>query len=919
MVQVATRLYRALLIFYPASFRQSFSAEMEEVFANRCADALSRGGAIHFCRVAASGILDLLTTASAEHMDDISGRRPTIRTYAAGVAADAKYAIRTQLKRPALLLLLLLTLTLSIGGSTAIFSVANAALLRPLPFDHPERLVTLWELLPQGTSFGASASIGVAPLNYFDWKTQNHVFSQMALLGVASPNFKTGTGAEQLQAERVSSEFFELIGLRPQIGRAFSEGDFRADAPQIAIVSHDFWVQQLSGSADVLGHPLKLDDQVVTVVGVMPGDLGLPSLWGRTTKKPDLWLPLRFTNEELASRRYYAFRPIARLKPGITLDQADAEMAVIATRLAAQYPDTNAGMGIGIVPLQEQLFQDLRPTLVLLFGATSFVLLIACVNVANLLLVRTGARRREMAVRSALGATQASIIRQLLTESLLLAFAGGICGLLLAHWTIPAVISLIPESSLMPRLSEVPLDLRVVAFTFGVSGLIALVFGLAPAIDASRTTVNDALKECGRPGGLSQSRHRFASVLVISEVALALVLLVGAGVFVQSFRYLDRIDPGFPTDRLLTLEIPILKYKYASDVSRVTLYRDLLQRLKALPGVESASATTEFPDADIVDCVVEGRLPSSQSQIPQVVFRAISPEMFETLRMHMLQGRPFSEADTNQKPPVAIVSQRMARSLWPGESPIGKRFKQESDPAGYWRTVIGIVGDIRRKTPDRALPEYYVPYTQLAPWYAMKLIVRTGTEPMVLAPFIRSAIWSYDSDLSILDIQPVEQTLGQETWRHRLSALLMTAFASIALLLAAAGIYGVMTNAVAQRSSEMGVRITLGARPSDVRRMVIAKGMRLAVTGLIIGLAFAFGLARVLSTYLLPTDPDNSNRLAMARQIEQSSGLLYGISATDPITLATVSLVLLGFAFLACYLPARRATRVHPLTALRSD
>jgi putative ABC transport system permease protein len=917
ITRAITRLYRLLLVFYPASFRRSFCAEMVEVFQKRCEDALSIG-MLRLFHVATAGIFDLCSTAFAERFEMLAGPFH-FRLSAGAVVLDMKYAFRTLLKKPGFLALVLVTLTLSIGGTTAIFSVVNAVLLRPLPFHDPERLVTLWELLPQGTSFGASASIGVAPLNYFDWKRQNHVFAEMALIGAATPHYKSASGAEQLQAERVSEQFFDVLGVRPRIGRSFKAEDFLADAPPIALVSHEFWIQHLGRSDDLLNRTLKLDDQIVTVVGVMPSELRLPSLWGRTNDKPDVWIPLRFTKQELASRRYYGFRPVARLKPGVTLQRADAEMSIIAERLSTEYPETNAGMGIGIVPLKEQLLQEVRPTLFLLFGATMLVQLIACVNVANLLLVRMAARRSEIAVRAALGASQASITRQLLIESLMLVFAGGLFGLAVARWTIPAVISLIPQENLMPRLNEVSVDFRVLVFTFAASGLIALTFGIAAAIHASRTNLNDALREGGRSAGVSKRRHRLASALVISEVALALVLLLGAGVLLQSFRRLDRVDPGFRTGRLLTLQIPIPQYKYRTEGSRIQLYRDLLQRARALPGVEAASLTTEFPDAYIEDCLVEGHIPESRSRIPQAVFRAISPAMFETLQMPVLRGRPFDESDTGGRPPVAIISERMARNFWPGENPLGRRFRTGLDSPDEWRTVVGIVGDIQRKTADRPLPEYYVPYMQVAPWNAMKLLVRTQGEPLLMAPFIRNAIRSYDSDVAVRDVETVERLLDQEGWKHRIAALLMAAFAGTALLLAAAGIYGVMSNVVSQRSSEMGLRITLGARPAAVQWMVIRDGMKLATCGAAIGLILALALARVLRPFLFTVDPDNFDRLAVARQIYQSSGLLFGISASDPITWAMVSVVLLGFALVACYIPAQRATRAQSLIGLRSE
>jgi putative ABC transport system permease protein len=917
VVAMIARLYGWLLIFYPASFRRAFGMEMSEVFANRCWTAHSEGGVKKLIRVAASGLFDLFATASAERVEMIAARRPTIRTRAEAFALDASYAMRTLVKRPGFALMVLITLTLAIGGTTAIFSVMDAALLRPLPFRDPDRLVTLWELLPQGASFGAMAGIGVAPLNYIDWKAQNQVFSQMALVGAAAPNFRYDEGSEQLTAERVSDEFLTLLGIEPSAGRAFKRDDFNPAAPPVAIVSHEFWQRRLAGSASALGRTLRLDNQVVTVVGVMPSDLNLPSLWGRSNDRPDLWIPIRLTNDELASRRHYAFRPLARLKPGVTLQQADAEMAVIARRLAAQYPGTNTGMGIGIVPLKDQLFQDLRPGLLLLLGATSFVLLIACVNVANLLLVRTAARRREIALRAALGATRGSIVRQLMTESLILALGGGVCGLLVARWTIPVVIALIPQDSLMPRLAQVGLDFRVLLFTLAVSALTSILFGLIPALEAAKCDVNDALKEGGRSGGEGRRSHRLANGLVVAEVSLALVLSVGAGVLVQSFRRLDHVNPGFSSARLLTLEVPIPAYKFKTEGSRVAVYVEMLRRVKEVPGVVSASLATLFPDAYIQDCVVEGRTIESRSKIPQVAFRAISSELFETLRMPIHRGRGLNERDTNEKPRVAVISERMARRLWPGEEAIGRRFRPESEPK--WFSVVGVVGDIQRKTTDQTLPEYYVPYTQVGPWQVMNLIVRTETDPLPMAPFIRNAVYAYDQDIAIREIKTVDQALDQEAWRHKLSALLMGGFAGVALLLAAAGIYGVMSYSVTQRTGEMGLRLALGARPRDVRRMIIAKGLRLALAGVAIGLIVALTLARFLSAYLYAFRSGESDRLALARQIDQHSALLYGISATDPITLAAVSAVLIAVALLACYLPARRATALDPLASLRSE
>jgi putative ABC transport system permease protein len=916
VIAVLTHVYRLFLYCYPKEFRNSFGTEMVDVFERRCHAACDRGFA-KLMHVSIVGFLDLFATASAEHADIAPGRPPTARTLIEGALLDARYAVRTLAKRPAFSLLVVLSLTLAIGSTTAVFSLVNGAILRPLPFTEPNRLVTLWELLPQGASFGAMAGIGVAPANYSDWKAQNQIFSEMALIGASTPTLKTADGAHQLQAERVSEEFFDILGLRPQVGRTFHRDDYLGPAPQVAIISQKFWQGFLGARADALGRTFQLDDRVVTVVGIMPGDLNLPSLWGRTNEKPDLWIPLRLTNEELVSRRYYAFRPIARLKSDVTIQRADAEMAVIAKRLSAQYPETNAGMGIGVVALDDQLLRDFRAPLLILLAATILVLLIACVNVANLLLVRANARRREFAIRGAVGATRGGIIRQSLIESFILALVASVCGTLAAHWTIPIVLSSVPPDNLMPRLEQVPTDFRTVGFAILLSVLTAVLFGVAPAVSALRTHVSESLQEGGRAVGQRRQGHRLANILVTLEVALAFVLVVAAGVLLQSFRHLNRINPGFRAAGLVALDISVPEYKHQEKKARFDLYAEILRRARSLPGIQSTAVASGFPDAYIVNCLLEGHPIESRSRVPQVVFRSISPGFFETLGLPLHAGREFTERDTSDTPLVAVISERMAHGLWRDENPLGKRFRQ--DNGDQWRTVIGIVRDINRKTTDRLLPEYYVPYTQVPPPSGMKLIARTEGDPISMAPFLRSSIRSYDPDIPIGNVAAVEGLLDKDVWKQKLSSLLMSFFAGIAILLAAAGIYGIMSNAVAQRTNEMGVRLALGAKPTEVTRMVIGQGLRLATSGVVIGLVSLLGITRALASFLYGFTVPDANRIALARQIDQPSGILYGASATDPVMLTAISLLLIALALVACYLPARRATRIDPLQALRTE
>jgi putative ABC transport system permease protein len=806
---------------------------------------------------------------------------------------DARYAARVLLKNPGFTAVAVVALALGIGANSAIFSVVNTVLLRPLPYKDPERLMTVWE----DDTKGGFPRDTPAAANYIDWRDQNQVFEGMAAVAEQSFNL-TGVGEpERLDGRLVSASLFPVLGVEPQLGRTFLPQEDQPGTNRVVVISHGLWQRRFGGDPSVVNRPVNLNGENYEVVGVMPADFQFPD------PKDQLWTPIAFTQQEAANRGRHYLEVVARLKPNVTVEQAQAEMTTVAARLQQQYPEQNAHLGATVLPLHEHLVGDIRPALLVLLGAVGFVLLVACANVANLLLARAAVRQKEIAVRVALGASRLRLVRQFLTESVLLSVTGGAVGLLLALWGTGLLKTFIPEN--VSQVRSLSVDARVLGFTLLVSLLTGLIFGLAPAVQASRFNLNETLKEGGRDSAQGSRGNRVRALLVVAEVAVSLVLLVGAGLLVNSFLRLRGVDPGFTKDNLLTLSVVLPRQKYPDYQRRAAFYDEMVRRVEALPGVKAAAVTNWIPlvfQGDSITFSVEGRPDPApgQGKRPAVVTRAVHPHYFRTMNIQLTQGRALDERDRADTPNVAVISETMARKSWPGEDPVGKRFtpgELTSTNPDDWITVVGVVRDVRQiELGAEPKAQMYVPYAQgwssFAPRY---LVVSTSTEPMSLAAAVRGAVWSIDRDQPVSDVRTMEEVLSASLARQRFSTLLLGLFAAVALLLAAVGIYGVMSYSVAQRTHEIGVRMALGAQRGDVLRLAVGQGLKLILCGVGVGLAAAFALTRVMES------------------------LLFGVSATDPATFAAISLVLVGAGLLASYIPARRATKVDPMIALRYE
>jgi putative ABC transport system permease protein len=796
---------------------------------------------------------------------------------------DLRYGARMLVKQPGFTLIALLTLSIGIGANTAIFSVVNSLLLRPLPYSESEQLTWVWmDNRPEGIR----EDITSWP-NFEDWRAQNQSFQAMA--GVRDRRFNlTGAGEpEELYGANVSPNFFELMRVSPARGRGFNADEEHEGRDQVVVIGHDLWQRRFGGDANIVGQTLSLSGQPHTIIGVMPPGFQFPN-------KTEVWKPLAPDAQTRTARGSFWLPVIGRLKPGVTRAQAQTDMAGIAQRLEQQYPNTNTGFGVNVVLMHEQLVGKMRTALWVLLGAVGCVLLIACANVANLLLARAATRQKEVAIRAALGASRGRVVRQLLTESVLLAAAGGVLGLLLARWGLDALVAFAPSD--LPRAESISIDRRVLFFTLGLSLLTGLVFGLAPALQSSKLGLGEVLKEGGRSSG-GGGRHT-RSVLVVAEIALALVLLVGAGLLLKSSWRLQQVNPGFNPERVLKVRLSLPPSKYPEGTNVVAFYQQLLERLRALPGVKAAGVTSSvllYKVHNSAGISIEGRPAPSGGSRPELPLDSVSPSYFQVLGMQLIQGRNFTEQDKRDGLPVAIVNETMARRFWPDEDPIGKRFTFGYGPQARWLTVVGVVRDSRRQGLDAPIRiESFLPYAQ-RPLRAMEVVLRTTDDPLTMARTVRSAVWSLDGDLPVSEIQTVEQMVGARVASRRFNLLLLGLFALVAVLLAAVGIYGVMSYSVTQRAHEIGIRMALGAQTRAVLSLVIGQGMRLALLGVGIGLAAAVGLTRLMA------------------------GLLFGVSATDPMTFGAIALLLVGIALLACYLPARRATKVDPMIALRCE
>ncbi|HSE38021.1 MAG TPA: ABC transporter permease [Blastocatellia bacterium] len=806
---------------------------------------------------------------------------------------DVRYGIRMLVKNPGFTIVAVLALTLGIGADSAIFSVVNAVLLRPLPYDESERLVFLSERSQ------VLEGMSIAYPNFLDWRTQNNAFESIGVYRRQSYNL-TGSGEpERLVAGQVSADLFTVLRVNATQGRVFTNDEDQPGATPVVVLSHGLWQRRLGGDSGIIGQNLTLDGRGFTVIGIMPPGFLFPS-------RAELWTPvgLQAKDPGWESRgNHPGLYAMARLKPGITVEQARDDMEIVAANLEKQYPDSNTGNRATITPALENIVRDIRSALLVLLSAVGFVLLIACANVANLLLARATNRQKELAIRTALGASRTRIIRQLLTESMLLSFAGGALGLLLAQAGVKLIVAISPNS--IPRAAEIGLDRRVLVFTIAVSVLTGIIFGLAPALQASKPDLNETLKEAGR--GSTGRRHILRGALVVSEVALTMVLLIGAGLMIRSFYHLQRVDPGFVADNLLTFNVALPAKKYPEGQQRVNFYQQLLHNLRALPGVESVGMATGLPLGNNgwqSGFWIEGRPEPPQGQRPLTEVAFVSPGYIDTMKMTLLNGRNFTEQDVkpstppdpqhpNFTPPtVTVIDEEFARRYWPDGNPVGEQIS-------FWGGKVTIVGVVRRvkmeglSTDSNRVQSYY-PYLQ-NPGGNMSIVLRTAGDPTALSNVVRQQVLAIDPDQPIYGVQTMGEIWTDSIAPDRLLLMLLGTFAAVALILAGVGIYGVMAYSVTQRTHEIGIRMALGARQSNVLGMVIRQGMTLAVVGLAIGLGGAWLATRAMAS------------------------LLFGVSATDPATFGAISLVLAGVALGACFVPALRATKVDPMIALRYE
>ncbi|HET9478986.1 MAG TPA: ABC transporter permease, partial [Pyrinomonadaceae bacterium] len=781
-----------------------------------------------------------------------------------------------------------LTLALGIGANTAIFSVVNAVLLRPLQFRDPGRLVMIWE----DATFAGFPRNTPAPANYVDWKTQTQSFEDVAASAESTFNLTGDGDPERVNAYKVTANFFPLFGVAPALGRTFVADEDRPGAHKVAVLSHGLWQARYGGDPQIVNRDIQLDGEKYTVAGVMPAGFQFFESDVR------LWVPLELDAEELANRGGHYLKVVARLKPGVTLDQAQADLSAVMARIAKDHPsETFEGkLGAFAMPLREQLTSDVRGSLVVLLVAVAFVLLIACANVAGLLLARAVARRREIALRLALGASRLRVVRQLLTESLLLAAAAGIIGSILAYWSFAFLQRLIPAE--MALLTSLTLDTRILLFTLLISLLTGVVFGLVPALQSAKVDLNEALKQSTRVTSAGNLR----SALIVFEVALSLVLLVGAGLLIQTLFQLFNQYSVLEPEKVLTMRTVLPRSKYREPQQRHAFYQQVLDRVEHVPGVISAGYTTSVPL--LWKGGTSGFVPEKiTSPIPGMAYdanhREVSADYLQTMKIPLRQGRYFGERDNETSMRVAIINETMARQYWPGENALGRRFNIGDPNDGEWMEIVGIVADVRQMGLDQPVKaEMYVPYQQVTDWpgyVPRELAIRTTGDPSNIVGSVRQIIREVDPDQPVSNIATMAEVLSVEAEERRMGMIMLVAFAGLALLLASLGIYGVLAYFVTQHTNEIGVRIALGANRRNILALVLKKGMGLTLLGVAIGLAASFALTRLMSS------------------------LLFGVKASDPLTFFVVPLLLATVALVACWIPARRATRVDPMVALRYE
>ncbi|MCA1642075.1 MAG: ABC transporter permease [Acidobacteria bacterium] len=797
---------------------------------------------------------------------------------------DVRYAARGLLKSPSFSAVALLALALGIGANSAIFSVVNGVLLRPLPYQNPERLVWVG-----GNIRGGTPRASVSPPDFLDYRAQSSSFEEFAAsTSVPFPLNLTGGGGEpeRLTGSVVTTNYFRAFGVKPLLGRTFNpEEEQTASSAPVVVLSYGLWQRRFGADPNVVGKSVTIDGKSATVVGVTPQSFQYPA-------GTEIWAPLSFDNPEMKVRRAHFLRPIGLLKPGVTVAQAQAETDVIARRLEQQYPDSNTRWSLNLLPLQEQVVGNVRTSLWVLLGAVGFVLLIACANVANLMLARATARHKEIAIRTALGASRGRVVRQLLTESVLLSLLGGALGVILAVWSVDALVSFAEGN--VPRAAEIRIDSRVLGFTFAVSVLTGAIFGLFPALRASKPDLNEVLKEGGR-SSTSVRHNRVRSSLVVAEVALALMLLVGAGLLIRSFVGLQHVNPGFDPRGVLATRISLSRAKYAKPEQGAAFFDQLLQRVAALPGIEAVGTISELPLSgqpnDTYFTIAE-RPPQDSTEQVTADFRRASHDYFRAMSIPVLRGRTFTEQEVRADAKVVVINETFAQTFFAGEDPLGKHLVIQTD-AKAPHEIVGVVADVRHRSLEMGVYQMmYVPTLKVS---NNNVVIRASSDPAGLAAAVRQQVAAIDRDQPVSTIRTMTDVLSESVAQQRFRTMLLAAFACVALLLAAVGIYGVISYSVTQRTHENGVRMALGAQRGDVVRLVVRGGLALTLLGVGLGLAGSFALTRVMS------------------------GLLFGVGATDPATFAGITVLLTVVALLACYLPARRATRVDPMIALRHE
>jgi len=812
------------------------------------------------------------------------------------LAFDLRFGLRVLLRSPGFSVAIVLVLALGIGANTLIFSVVNAVLLRPLPYQDSSRIMQIWHV-PPAKSFPGMSLFSVSPANYLDWQSQSHSFEEMAAYGGTTFNMGGKERPEAIQAAPVAEGFFSILRVHPALGRTFSPEEDRPGQGHVVVLGNTFWRDHFGADPRVIGRNIVLDGETYNVIGVMPPKFKFPDF-------AQLWVPLAWTNEKRAVRGNHNYMVIGRLKSGVDIRSAKAELSAISSRLEQLYPEDDKGWGATLLPLREQIVGDVRPALLVLLGAVAFVLLIACANVANLVLAKTLARRKEIAIRTALGASRVAVLRQVLVETVILSLAGGALGLFLARFGMTLIVKFLGDR--LPRSAEITLNAQVLAFTVFVALFAGILAGLFPAVRFTRTDVSEALKQGQSRGSSDSGGSKTRGVLVVSEVALSLVLLIGAGLMLRTLWQLSRVQPGFDPHNILTMAIPVPATKFTTPAAQISFFERVLQEVRATPGIEAAGVIDDLPldnGGSHQPITIEGQPVVPMADQPEVDIRLVSPGYLRAMRIPLIRGRDLTDADVAGRSALVLISASMANRFWPNEDPLGKHLRLTFFPDAA-REVVGIVGDVKLDSLDETRPvaTVYWPLDQVSvppseAWrsFGMSLAVRTSVDPMSSVSAVTAAIHQVDPEVPVVDVNSMEGLISASVSPQRFNMLLLGAFAGLALVLAAVGIYSVLSYTVRRRVREIGIRMALGATHRDVLSMVVADGMKPILAGVGIGLAAALALGRVVSS------------------------LIFGVRATDPLTFAMVAALLVAVGLLATVIPAYRATRVEPVRTLREE